>query len=104
MAQCFVAADNAPYDSRPTCCRTRHAPKVYLLAPLFVSSFSGSAQPVCDLHAQKNFRLSVLSSLFAGKQHCSLNGYELTIKGSRKTGRHGDCDAFVPETLIGSGG
>jgi hypothetical protein len=36
--------------------------------------------------------------------HCSANGYELTIKGSHKTGRHGDCDAFVPETLIGSGG
>ena len=36
--------------------------------------------------------------------HCSANGYELRIKGSRKTGRHGDCVAFVPETLIGSGG
>ena len=36
--------------------------------------------------------------------HCSANGYALTIKGSHKTGRHGDCDAFVRETLIGSGG
>ncbi len=36
--------------------------------------------------------------------HCSANGNELRIKGSRKTGRHGDCVAFVPETLISSGG
>ena len=35
---------------------------------------------------------------------CSANGYELRIKGGRKTGRHGGCVAFVPETLIGSGG
>jgi hypothetical protein len=34
---------------------------------------------------------------------CSANGYELRIKVSRETGRHGDRVAFVPETLIGSG-
>ena len=39
-----------------------------------------------------------------GEQHCSANGYELRIKGGRKTGGHGDCVAFVPETFIGSGG
>jgi hypothetical protein len=36
--------------------------------------------------------------------HCSANGYELRINGDRTTGRHGDNIAFVPETLIGSGG
>jgi hypothetical protein len=36
--------------------------------------------------------------------HCSANGYELKFKGSRNWGRHGECLAFVPETLISSGG
>ena len=36
--------------------------------------------------------------------HCSANRYELTNKGSRKRGLHGDCVAFVPEALISSGG
>jgi hypothetical protein len=36
--------------------------------------------------------------------HCSANGYEPKIKRSRNTGRHGDCVAFFPDTLISSGG
>jgi hypothetical protein len=39
-----------------------------------------------------------------GEQHCSTDGQELRIKGSGKRGLHGDRVAFVPETLISSGG
>jgi hypothetical protein len=39
-----------------------------------------------------------------GKQDCSANGYELRIRGRRQRRRHGNCVAFVPKTLIGSGG
>ena len=46
----------------------------------------------------------VSKALTPRSAHCFANGYELKFKDSRKTGRHGDCVSFVPETLIGSGG